>query len=223
MSLKTPLPESKLKTNPSHAELSILVFPSSVFSCSSAIFLAAPPALFKPISNSFVTSTPSANTKNDVADLLPTNSVAVDSLSLLFAIFSKAESKSIPAAFNSINPAFKAVPALLPLIPAFAKVPSNAVVFSMSTPTAFAAGAASFIDSLNFSKSKADVLNDLAITSVTLAVSAASKPKPPSVAPAIAAASPNSEPVAAARFRVASVAFKISCSLNPNFANSVCS
>ena len=108
-----------------------------------------------------------------------------------------------------MNVFFKAVPASDPFIPEFAKVPNNAVVSSTLTPTALAAGAAVFIDSLNFSKSRAEPLKDLAMTSVTLPVSAASKPKPPNVAPAIAAASLNSDPVAAAKFKVASVAFKI--------------
>ena len=68
--------------------------------------------------------------------------MAVANLSLLLAIFSSDSSSVKPAALSSIKPAFNAVPALLPLIPAFDKVPNKAVVFSTLTPTAFAAGAA---------------------------------------------------------------------------------
>ena len=121
-----------------------------------------------------------------------------------------------------MNVFLRALPARLPKIPALAIVPKSAVVFSTDTTTAFAAGAAVFMDSLNFSMSKADLLNDFAITSTIRCVSSASNPNPPSVAPAIAAASAKSVPVAAAKSKVASVAAKISLSENPSFANSVC-
>ena len=118
---------------------------------------------------------------------------------------------------------FRLFPALLPEIPAFAKVPSSAVVFSTLTPTALAAGAALFMDSLNFSMSRAEVEKDLAITSVTLPVSSAVSPNPPNVAPATAAASASSVPDAAASARVDAVALSIAVASNPNLANSVCS
>ena len=92
----------------------------------------------------------------------------------------------------------------------------------MLNPADLAMGATNFIDSANFSMSKADLENDNAITSVTLLVSFASIPKPRNVAPATSAALGNSVPVAAARDNVAFCAPIISLVVNPNFANSVC-
>ena len=69
-----------------------------------------------------------------------------------------------------------AVPAWDPLIPELAITASIAEVSSMLIPADFATGATNFMDSANFSMSKALVLNDLAITSVTRPVSEASNP-----------------------------------------------
>ena len=207
----------------SHLELNAFKAPERVFCWVSAIVLAAPSALLRASVNPSVSLVPSESTKNAGAANLPTKSTAVPNLSELLVTLLKASFIVNPFALSSMNVFFNAVPALEPFIPELAKVPNKAVVSSTLAPTALAAGAAVFIDSLNFSKSKADPLNDLAITSVTRPVSEASKPKPPRVAPAIAAASLSSDPVAAAKFNVASVASSICCSLKPNLANSVCS
>ncbi len=104
----------------------------------------------------------------------------------------------------------------------FAKAPSIALVSSILTPVALAIGAAVFIASAKLSISRELVAKLLAITSVTLPVSAASKPKALRVAPATSAARPSSAPPACARYRVLSVTLSISLAVKPSFANSVC-
>ena len=116
----------------------------------------------------------------------------------------------------------KLVPAWLPFIPLSAIRASMAVVSSIDTPAAFATGATYFMEFWKDAMSKAELLKLAAITSVTRCVSLASKPKPRKVAPATSADCARSEPVACARFSVASVTSVISSALKPSFAYSSC-
>ena len=79
------------------------------------------------------------------------------------------------------------VPAWLPFIPAFANKANMALVSSILMPAEFATGATNFMEFANVSMSNADVLNDLAMTSVTRLVSLASKPNARKVDPATSA------------------------------------
>ena len=75
--------------------------------------------------------------------------------------------------FSSANFEYKFFSAVPPFDPdnwAFAKIAKSAVVLSILIFATFAIGATSFIDSANFSVSKAEELNDLAIILVTLSV-----------------------------------------------------
>ena len=115
----------------------------------------------------------------------------------------------------------KAVPAIEPERPAFAKTPKAAVVSSKLTFIVDAIGATNFIDSLNFSASKALVTNDLAITSVSLVDSLVSNPKPLSVEAIISAASAISIPEETAKSSAPEVAFNIPVVVKPILASSV--
>ena len=130
--------------------------------------------------------------------------------------------KSLPVlADNSARTLLSDVPAIDPAIPWSASTAIAAVDCSRLTFIFLAAGATNFIDSLNFSASKALVVNDLAITSVILPASAVSIPNPFIVAAIISAASAISIPEDTAKSRAPEVAFRIPVVVNPIFASSV--
>ena len=218
----TPLASFICNTNPSHADVNSAIAPPKVFSCVSAISLAAPSALTYLSVNVSICSVCFDKINNADIAFLPTSSSAPAKSNPFAAKSFSASPTGLPVVATSDKIRRSAVPALLPEIPAFAKAPSIAVVSSNDTPALLAIGATNFMDSANFSMSSAEVLKDFAITSVTCIVSSAVKPIPRTVAPATSAALAKSLPVAAAKFRVASVAAKISCSVNPNLANSTC-
>ena len=116
----------------------------------------------------------------------------------------------------------KLVPAIEPDTWLSAMIPKDAVASSMLTFINLATGATYFMDSWNLPISSVLLENDSAITSVILPVSWAVIPNPRIVPPATAAAVAKSVLVAAARFKVASVAPIISSVVKPSFANSVC-
>ena len=116
----------------------------------------------------------------------------------------------------------KDVPAIDASIPVSANLLITAVVASIEIFAAAEIGATFVIDVWNFSISIAEDVNDKAMTSVTLAVSAAERPKPLTLAPATVAALAKSESVATANAKVASCAFKISLVENPNLPKFAC-
>ena len=123
---------------------------------------------------------------------------------------------------SSKNTCLRLVPAIEPLIPALARVPSTAVVSSKENPATLATGATNDIELVNLSMSRAVEAKLVAITSVILTVSLASKPKALNVEPATLADCDKSRPNAVARFNVPSVTSKISSEVNPSLLNSIC-
>ena len=193
-----------------------------MFNCVSAIDFAEPSAFWY-VSVRFPTfSWLFDKTNNAVWALRPTSSIASVRVKPLSLISANASLTGLPVVAISEKIRRKAVPADDPLMPLSANAPSIAVVSSNETPAAFDTGATYFIDSAKLSISNADVENDLAITSVMRCISLAFKPNARNVDPATSALLAKSVPVAPAKDRVDSVAFKISVSLKPNFANSVC-
>ena len=206
--------------NPSHAEPKALISPCSVSETVLAISSALPSALFKDSVNSFAAFSLSAKVKAKEALLLSNNSTASATGLVALLIFSKDCSNVNPFCSSFINIFLKAVPEVLASKPASVNLPNKAVVFSKDIPAVDATGATFAIAKPNLSKSKAEPLKALAITSVTLPASLASNPKPLIVAPAIVADCAKSELVAVAKFKVASVAFNISAVEKPNLAYS---
>ena len=96
------------------------------------------------------------------------------------------------------------VPAIDASIPASVRTPITAVVSSKSIPNSFATGETFVIDVWNFSRVRAELVNEAAITSATLAPSVASKPKPLTVEPITVAVLAKSSPVAVAANKAAS-------------------
>ena len=176
-----------------------------MFNCLSAISCAAPPASFNLPSKFETSSAVSESIVPTVAPLFPNNSSEAAFLSVAELICNIASSNDIPLFDNSRNIFLNPVPAVEASNPLSVKVPNKAVVFSTDNPAVFATGATELIAVANFSISKEDEENDLAITSTTLCVSEASNPKPLKVAPVTSAARGNSVPVAAASCKVASV------------------
>ena len=117
----------------------------------------------------------------------------------------------------------KEVPAIEASIPESDSFAIIAAVSSIEKPADFAIGATLVIPVCHFSISKAELLKDTAITSTTLVVSAASKPKPLIAAPETCAALAKSVPVAVAKSRVAFCASKISFAVKPNLEYANCS
>ena len=181
---------------PSIADCIRLNAPCEVSFIVSAIAFDAPAAFWNSVDSSAVWPVFSLNTKSAVCADLPTSSNASSSVRPFSAIAAICSVTGPPSVPMSARMRRSAVPAALPLMPALASVPSIAVVSSMDSPAAFATGPTYFIESANESISSAEVLNDLAMTSVTLPVSLASMPKPRNVAPATSAACPRSDPVA---------------------------
>ena len=83
------------------------------------------------------------------------------------ADLAKASWKLEPSAAMVLRMRRRAVPAWLPLTPAFESWPSIAVASSKLTPAEAATGATYFMASPKLDMSSAEVLNDLAMTSVT--------------------------------------------------------
>ena len=106
----------------------------------------------------------------NVAPLVPNSFIDAAVWSVEFFIWFSAWSNVKPALFDLKNIFLNPVPAVLASKPLSVKVPINAVVFSKLTPAKFATGATAAIAVLNLVISKDELLNDLAITSVTLCV-----------------------------------------------------
>ena len=217
------------------ADCMILNLDCKVSSISVAIACPAPLALSNCVAKSPIVPVPSSKILNAETALLSTSfsmsSVGIPESFNSCKAFSRSSTLSIPvpSSFDNFDEEFvrssiivlKAVPAIEPLIPALASVPKIAVVSSKENPATLATGATNDIELENLSMSKAVEAKLVAITSVSLVVSLASKPKALSVEPATLADCPKSRPKAVERFRVPSVTSKISSAVNPNLENSI--
>ena len=218
----TPSPSSIDSSKPSHAEDSLVVSPAKLSSLVSAILSAAPLAFIKDCSSPPISSEPLDSVKNVFPAITPTKSIASFKGSAAPLILAIPSSRVKPFLFNSIKVFASPVPAMDPLSPLSAKTPSNAVVFSIDTPVALETGATNLSDSLSVSKSNAELLVLLAMTSTTLAVSLTSKPKDLTKLPDKAAASPRPTSKDAAKLSIDDVDASISVVENPNLPSSVC-
>ena len=115
-----------------------------------------------------------------------------------------------------------AVAALDASNPLFASVPNRATVSSIEKPNALATGAIVLIEFCRYSKSNADLVVATAIVLTARDISEASNPNARRAAPANCAASGISDPVAVANCRIDWVDCRISVSLKPSLASSVC-
>ena len=217
------------------ADLSIANLASNVSSISVAILCPAPVAFSNCVASSPTVPEPSNRTLKALTALCPTSSFisAVpipSSVSLFKASISSSELLTEPPSLvdsfddsldSSKNICLNAVPAMLPSIPAFASVPSIAVVSSTLKPATLATGATNDIELANLDISNAVLENDSAITSVSLVVSPASSPKALNVLPAISAVEARSVPNAVDRFSVPSVTCNISSDVKPSLLNSI--
>ena len=208
--------------NPSIADSKRLPAPKAVSPMMSAISFAAPAEFFSSCVNGLIWSTPPANTSNADCACRPTSSFASARFNPCFAKSFNASAVGLPDAPISEMIRRNAVPACEPLMPALDIICNIAEVSSMDIPALFATGATNFIASAKVSISRADELNDDAITSVTRPVSLASNPNARNVEPATSAARAKSLPDACANANVDSVTLVISFAVKPSLANSVC-
>ena len=208
---------------PSTAEPNALDAPAAVMSMMSAISFADPAAFSNSVFNSASKSVFSTNFKRPDCARWPTSSIAPPRSKPFSAKSLMASAVDFPDVSISEMIRRNIVPAIDPLIPLFANTANIADVFSNDMPADDAIGATIFIASANDSISRADELNDFAITSVTRPVSLTSKLNPRKVAPATSAERAKSLPDACAKFNVASVTPVICLAVKPSFANSNCS
>ena len=207
---------------PSTADCIRFTAPSAVSSIVAAIPAAAPAEFSKAPERSSTTPMLSNRTSKALWAFRPTSSWAPPRVRLSLLSFSRAAETSPPVAPTVERILRSAVPAWLPLMPLFAIAASIAVVCSMLSPAFLATGATNFMESWKLPMSRAELEKLAAITSVTLPVSLAFRPKALRVAPATSADCARSDPVACARFNVAPVTLVISVAENPSFENSSC-
>ena len=231
-----PLPSLRCKLSPSHAEERPLSAPSRLSPIVSAICLAAPFALFNSLRRFRTLSVPERNVLNAATLRLSVSSNAsARSMPLSFKVFKPAIRSSrlltgcpsACASFPFVSARFSnmflvAVAALDASNPALANCPSNASTSSILKPKALATGDTVLIAFCRKLNDNADFVVLAVILSVNSCACVVSFSNIRRAAPVKLAASARLLPVACAKSNTDGAMLRMSCTLYPSFANSVC-